>query len=344
MDISKIAAMDPDDAGPILGKALLSGVVAPQVLTTAIVAKNMLKNKNSQIGDVSDDMAKSLAKKMGLSDLPLKGNTAAAASGGGGAYDPIRKKVHLSAKSLKKLTGSELGTLAHELGHAKNFASPVMKKFIMPYMAARKFGPLLSILPATAAAIDVDDPTAAAVATGALTAPSSIMFGEEMTATGRGIRGLQKVHGGGIKGLLKALSHGKGGVIRSGGLSALSYGSMIAAPWIAYALRRQKELEKENKKGMKKKASLEEEDICKLAYEASLIDELEKLGMRLGGSRKRVIIDQIKNFLPNAFERGGAMITGTKAMPHGKVQKFLTRHKKFKPRQSLEGTVPVYWG
>lgn len=214
---------------------------------------------------VSDPVAKKLMATMGLKGkVDLGANTWQALKGGGGVY--YDDAVEVLAKNPKRLSGFERGILSHELGHAKTWTNPRMKPFMAPYMGARLFATLVPSTLGVAAATQIEDRKKALAATAAASLPSAAIFGEEALATARGLKGLAKMQGGGVKGWGKALLGGKAGALRSALYSGLSYGSLLAAPTVAYILkqkldeRAERRAERSRKRAEAQKRKLKEQE------------------------------------------------------------------------------------
>jgi hypothetical protein len=160
--------------------------------------------------------------------------------GGGGMYDYKDNMTSIHQKSKKGLSSFEKGVASHELGHSKNVADLKRKKLLKPYIAARQGGQMLTgaagqiakNTPNTRVGKNINKGVAAAA-----TAGNSVTLAEEAAATIRGVKGIAKTHGGGVKGYGKTLTEGKGGVSRAAAISLSSYGMNAAKPVSDYLKR-----------------------------------------------------------------------------------------------------------
>lgn len=160
--------------------------------------------------------------------------------------------VLMQSGRAKSMNGFDMGTLSHELGHVKNLQN-LGKKGGKSYMRLRGTVPLMTSLATIPAIISGynEDNKAAATAAVAMSVPGVVQLAEETIASARGLKGVAKLKGGGIKGFAKAL--------KSGGLSygrtGLSYGTLAAMPLFAYfAARNYKGGDKKKNDNLVKKA------------------------------------------------------------------------------------------
>jgi len=195
----------------------------------------MMKNMDVFGGTSNNKQINKLNRIMGYNS-PVFLNSPTSIAGGGGAFNPFDDSVHVYAKNKKNLSGKELATLAHELGHYKNSKS-LGKSLTKLYALSRSIGGPLSLFGAAGAGFAEDDKDAKMMAIAGSTIPS-VTLAEESAATARGLKGLSKYHGGGIKGLKLALLKDRLGGLRMAGANIFSYGSLAAIPLITYAVRK----------------------------------------------------------------------------------------------------------
>jgi len=205
---------------------------------------------------------KKLQRLMGTQE-PAYTRTHGAIAGGGGLYDPggkYGKGIHIWTKYKRKISPFEMAVASHELGHAKNWAGWRRRPLTWIRVGAMPSAGVGALV----AAFAKKEETARKGAIAGSVLPG-VMLAEEALASARGFKGLAKYHGGGIKGLGKALFRGQAGGTRALGLTLGSYGAVAAVPMLTYLFRKKMLSNKENTK------------TAECIYQESFIDELEKI-------------------------------------------------------------------
>jgi hypothetical protein len=240
---------------------LAAGGIAPGLILSPALA-SVSKNQGKEVSDKTFEQAKKLRHGMGMGGkISHTYNDGLAAAGGGGAagrsdmlYGNVKgkKKYSIGLSSAQKggkLSNKELNVLSHEIGHTKNMER-MGKKGIARYMkirgAARSMAlPGAFIGAGLGATGDGEHNVRDAIGVGASSLPAGVQLAEEATASARGLKGMAKYHGGGAKGLAKALFKGKAGGLRAHGMSMLSYGGLAAIPSLSYLAGRKFSKKKE---------------------------------------------------------------------------------------------------
>lgn len=226
-EIEKIAAPQrpekPEKPESRVGSAL-AGAAAPIVANTAMAgAAYPFMNDRNRSGEETRNLAKRVHQGMGAPPEVTFQDTGHKPMAQ--AYDPINRKVLHS-------TGSREAVIAHELGHAKNYASKLRK----PLMGGRALGTYLgggttAAITGAMAAGDKDPSWTPGLVNLGINAP---ILADEAVASGRALRYMTKQHG-----LLKGLA-------KSAPLAPAfgSYAAIAGTPLAITAYRKHKQKQK----------------------------------------------------------------------------------------------------
>lgn len=215
-DDSKKITMTFDSDGV---KALGSGIVLKKInsILNLGAIMDMASEKTKEGVELNLKPAQDLKNMMG-SKARMFMNNKRSLMGGGGAFDPSDGSVSILLKK-NKLSDGNMAILSHELGHSKNFENKFIKK-IVPHI--KNLSGKSALAGSLGAAFLDDKEHSRNVAIIGSIAPA-VVLAEEITATGRGLDGLSKFHGGFSKGL------GRGGAVMAL-KNLLSYGTAAAVP------------------------------------------------------------------------------------------------------------------